>query len=53
MKKRDVEIKQMKLTMIKLKNPIKMSKAGKMMKSSNSIGLEDYRFIFYWRMEPS
>jgi hypothetical protein len=49
MKKKDVKNKWTKLTMIELKNPIKMSKVGEKDESSNSIGHEYYHPILIGR----
>jgi hypothetical protein len=45
MNKKYVKNKQTKLTIIELKNPIKMSKVGEKDESSNSIGHEYYHLI--------
>jgi hypothetical protein len=52
MKKLDVKVKQMELTMIELKIPIKMFKIGTRMSPSIPLGMTII-ILFDWRMEPS
>jgi hypothetical protein len=51
MNKWDVKIKQMELTMIELKNPIKMFKIGKRMNLPIPLVMRII-ILFGWRMEP-